>query len=159
MSFCIYVVIHGLHKFINRKKKYLYCNTNFGELRFPGKFRNIRKRKKCGSIGTSVKVQWPMFPKKEPAWLQLPLTRNPFSLLHYSWFQVQEVGRRINPKIPIARFPQRYANSIEKLNERNSIPRGSTKRKNEKETNWTEQKEEASGQQELRKLPLASNKI
>lgn len=83
----------------------------------------------------SVKVQWPMFPKKKPAWLQLPLTRNPFSLLHYSWFQVQEVGRRINPKIPIARFPQRYANSIEKLNERNSIPRDSTKRKNEKERN------------------------
>lgn len=104
----------------------------------------------------SVKVQWPMFSKKKPAWLQLPRTRNPFSLLHYSWFQVQEVGRRINPKIPIARFPQRYANSIGKLNERNSVPRDSAKRKSEEETSQEQEKprkeEEASEQQERGKL-------
>lgn len=122
----------------------------------PRKTSEYQKAEKRGSIGMSVKVQWPMFSKKKPAWLQLPRTRNPFSLLHYSWFQVQEVGRRINPKIPIARFPQRYANSIGKLNERNSVPRDSAKRKSEEETSQEQEKprkeEEASEQQERGKL-------
>lgn len=95
-------------------------------------------KKKHRSIGTGAKVRWSVFLKEETHFPPITALENPFSYLHNSW--ASKVGHRINPKIPIVCLPQRYSNSIEELNGRNSILfNENEKRKRSKDKNVNEQ--------------------